>query len=126
MNYKVLSLIVASGLSLGTTIPSYADGSLGDVASLFGSATATVVTVPEGILIDSLYRSPKKTWHTLAEKFGDEKGLGQNVAGALLGIPIGFAWGIPAGAMRGAKHGMGTGWEKPFSGESFKVGLGED
>ena len=125
MKNKVLSLIVAFGLSLGMTIPSYADGALGDVASLFGSATATVIDTPEGILVDSLYRSPKKTWHTLAEKFGDENGLSENVAGALLGIPIGFAWGIPAGALRGAKHGMGSGWEKPFSKDSYIVGLEE-
>ena len=124
MNNRVVSLLAAVGLLMYAPLPSHA-GALGDVASLFGSATATVIDIPEGILVDSLYRSPKNAWKALAGHFGDENGFQQNVAGALIGIPVGFVWGIPAGALRGAKHGMGTGWEKPFSTESYIVGLEE-
>ena len=46
--------------------------------------------------------------------------------GVSIGVPVGMVWGVPAGALRGAKHGMGTGWEKPFSTASVVVGLGED
>lgn len=98
---------------------------MGDAGSLLGSTAATIVDVPEGILYDALWRMPMKTWHALADRFGDEHGLQQNVAGAVIGIPVGFLWGIPEGAIRGGRHGMTSGWEKPFSTDSFLV-FGEE
>lgn len=112
-------------MGLGSIAPSHADG-LGSIASFFGSTTAMVVDIPQGVVIDSLYRSPKNAWHALAGHFGDEKGFQQNVAGAVIGIPVGMVWGVPAGFLRGAKHAMDSGWEKPFSTESFIVGMGDD
>lgn len=124
---KSIVLSFAAVLSLTTALPSYADdNALGSIASFFGSSAAVILDVPQGILVDSLWRVPLKTQRTLAEKFGDEKGFQQNVAAAFIGVPVGMVWGVPAGALRGAKHGMGTGWEKPFSTESFIVGMGED
>lgn len=121
MKKKLSVLTAALALLVGTASPSYADGPLGDVASLFGSVTATIFDIPEGILVYSLYRCPLRTTQYLADKFGDDKGFQQNVAGAVLGIPTGFVWGIPYGAIRGGRHGMTTGWEKPFSTESYIV-----
>ena len=80
-----------------------------------------LIDTPEGVLYHSLWNCPKKTSHYLAESFGDENGLGQNLAGMVLGFPTGFLWGIPYGAIKGAKHGIGVGWEKPFSTESYLV-----
>jgi hypothetical protein len=126
MNKKSLVLVAATLMSFGIATPSHAEnGILNNVLSLFGSVTATIVGVPEGILVDSLYRMPLKTTKVLAEKFGDEKGFQQNVAGAVIGIPVGFVWGIPYGAVRGGRHGMTTGWEKPFQTESFIVSSDE-
>ena len=121
---KLVLLAVASLTVLGAT-PSYASDVVGGVASLVGSTAATVVDVPEGILVDSLWTQPMKATHGFATHFGDEKGFEQNVVGALLGIPFGIVWGIPHGALRGARHGMSTGWEKPFSTDSFMVGMDE-
>lgn len=122
MKNKAIAFLAAGAIFLGVASPSFAEGgALGSVGSFFGAVTATIIDIPEGMIIDSLYRSPKKTWHNLAEAFGDEKGFQQNVAGAAIGIPVGFAWGIPSGAIRGGKHGWGTGWEKPFSTESYIV-----
>ena len=121
-----LVLTLASVLGLGVSAPSYADGGLGSVASFFGSTTAVVLDVPQGMVVDGLYNSPKNAWHALAGHFGDEKGFQQNVAGAVIGIPVGIVWGIPAGALRGAKHGLSAGWEKPFSTDSFIVGMDSD
>jgi len=104
---------------LGTATPSLANDAVNSVASFAGSTAATIVGVPEGILVDSLWRMPLKTTHALADRFGDEKGFQQNVVGAVLGIPVGFLWGIPEGAIRGGRHGMSEGWEKPFSTDSF-------
>lgn len=118
---KLGLLTLAAALAVGTATPSFADGVVGGAASLAGSTVATVVDVPQAMVVDSLWHMPMKTWHALAERFGDEKGFEQNVVGAIIGIPVGMVWGIPTGALRGAKHGMGTGWEKPFSTESFLV-----
>lgn len=121
MNKKPWILLVASALFAGGALPSYADGKLGDVGSLLGSVTATIIDIPEGILVDSLYRMPLKTTRALADKFGDENGFQQNVVGGLIGIPVGFLWGIPYGAIHGGRHGMTVGWDKPFSTESYIV-----
>lgn len=127
MNKKSIILSLAGVLSLTTALPSYAaDNALGGIASFFGSSAAVILDVPQGILVDSLWRVPLKTQRSLAEAFGDEKGFQQNVAATVIGVPVGMVWGVPAGALRGAKHGMGTGWEKPFSTESFVVGLGDE
>jgi hypothetical protein len=116
---KLALMTVAAALAVGTATPSYADGPVNSVCSFVGSTAAVIVGVPEGIVVDSLWRMPLKTWHTLADKFGDDKGFQQNVAGAVIGIPVGFVWGIPEGAIRGGRHGMTSGWEKPFSTDSF-------
>ena len=121
MKKQFLLLLSASALAIGMATPSNAENALNSVGSFFGSVTATIIDVPEGIVVDSLYRVPKKTWHYLADKFGNENGGEQNIAGAMLGIPAGFVMGIPYGAIHGGKHGWSTGWEKPFSTESYLV-----
>ncbi len=121
MKNKTWILTAAAALLASTVTPSYADGPLKSVGSLLGSVTATVFDAPEGVLYYSLWRCPLKTTQYLAEKFGDAKGFQQNVAGAVLGVPTGFLWGMPYGAIRGAGHGMKTGWDKPFSTDSFIV-----
>lgn len=123
---KSVLLTVASLLALGTSTPSHANDAVNGVVSFVGSTAAMVVDVPQAMIVDSLYHQPVRVQRTLATHFGDEKGLQQNVVGALLGFPFGVVWGIPTGALRGAKHGLGTGWEKPFSTESFMVLQYED
>jgi len=127
MKKTALVLALASAMTLGINAPSFAgDNGLGSIASFFGSVSAVTFDVPTGMVVDSLYRVPLKTEHSLASAFGDEKGFQENVAAIVIGIPVGMVWGVPAGFLRGAKHGMGTGWEKPFSTDSFLVGMGDD
>jgi len=123
MKKKLFALIAAGAMVISTSAPAFADDSspLGAVGSLLGATSAVIVDVPEGILWHSLWNCPLKTTQYLAEAFGDKNGLGQNLAGAVLGIPTGFLWGIPYGAIMGGKHGMTSGWDKPFSTESFLV-----
>lgn len=118
---KSVLLTLASMLALGTATPSFANEATNNFASFLGSTSAMLVDVPQGMIVDSLWHQPVRTTHKLATAFGDEKGFEQNVVGALIGIPVGFVWGIPSGALRGAKHGLGAGWEKPFSTDSFLV-----
>src|ERR1700722_6161480 len=109
MKKTALVLSIASAATLGMNAPSFAaDGALGGIASFFGSVTATAVDVPTAMVIDTLWRVPRKTEHALADKFGDEKGLEQNIAATVIGVPVGAVWGVPAGFLRGAKHGLGT------------------
>lgn len=123
---KSVLLGIASLVALGTATPSYANEAVNNFASFLGSSAATIVDVPQAMVVDTLWHQPLRTQRALAEKFGDEKGFQQNVVGAVIGFPVGMLWGIPSGALRGAKHGMGTGWEKPFSTESFLVVKYED
>jgi len=122
MNNKALALIAAGVMSLCAALPSMAaDGPLGSAASAAGSITAVIVDTPEGILVDSLWKCPHRTQRYLAEKFGDEKGFGQNLVGFVIGWPVGMVWGVPYGAVDGMVHGYKSGWEKPFSVESFNM-----
>ena len=127
MKNQVLTLLTAAAVAVGAALPSFADSSvLGGVGSFFGATTATFVDVPEGIIVDSLYRCPKKCWKSLAYHLGDNHDQGlcwlsQNMMGIFVGIPVGVVWGVPYGAIHGGHHAWDTGWEKPFSTESFIV-----
>jgi hypothetical protein len=120
MKRQLLLLLAACSVSVGLVRPASA-GVMGDVAGVCGATTAVIVDAPEGVLLDSLWRCPNHYRHSLAEAFGDEKGLGQNVVGAIIGIPYGVVVGIPVGAIQGTRHGWTSGWDKPFSTDSFVV-----
>ncbi|MCA9805692.1 MAG: hypothetical protein KC777_27160 [Cyanobacteria bacterium HKST-UBA02] len=123
MKNKLIALMTAGAMTMSMAAPALADDStpLGAVGALLGATTATIIDTPEGVVYHSLYNCPLKTTKYLAEAFGDSEGLGQNVVGAILGIPVGMVWGIPYGAITGMMYGMRTGWEKPFSTESYIV-----
>lgn len=121
MKTKTLSFLIALVISSGLALPANADGILGGVGSMFGAVTATLFDVPEGIVVESLWRQPYKTQRLLAEHFGDSDGFQQNVAAFVLGVPYGFVYGMPYGAVHGARYGWKTGWEQPFSTESYLV-----
>jgi hypothetical protein len=128
-NKTALTLLASFAVALGFAAPSIADGGpVGSAKSAAGATTAFLVDVPEGVVVDSLYRCPKKAWHSLAVAFGDNPKsdfglcyLGQQAMGVFVGVPCGIVWGVPYGAYHGAKHGLGEGWDKPFSGESYIV-----
>ncbi|MFN8552264.1 MAG: hypothetical protein U0103_12315 [Candidatus Obscuribacterales bacterium] len=121
MKNKMLMLLSAAVVSIGTAAPSFADGPLSSGASLIGATTAVIIDTPEGAIIGGVYSGPKHCWHGLASAFGDENGWKQNIVGAVMGIPIGMVFGVPYGAVHGLYHGANTGWEKPFSTESYIV-----
>lgn len=123
MNKRTLSMLISGAIALGTATPSFADddGPVHNAVGVGGVVTGVFVDVPQGIVVDSLYRVPMKCQRTLAEHFGDSKGFGQNVAGVVIGFPVGMVWGVPYGALHGAKHAFNKGWEKPFSTESYIV-----
>jgi hypothetical protein len=120
MKRQLLLVLAACTVLVGLVRPAVA-GVMGDVAGVFGASTAVVVDAPEGLLLGSLWRCPKHYSHSLAEAFGDEHGLGQKVAGGLIGVPYGVVVGIPVGTIQGTRHGWTSGWDKPFGKDSFIV-----
>src|SRR5882757_4552878 len=117
MKNKMILSLAALALSVSTVAPALADGP----GSFFGSATALPIDVPEGVVVDSLWYAPKSASKALAVAFGDEHGTLQKIVGTTIGVPVGFVWGIPYGAIHGAKHAIGSGWDKPFSTDSYIV-----
>lgn len=117
------SFVLASTLVGALVAPSFAaDDTFQSIVffpvRLLGSATGTVIGVPEGAVKDGVKGSMMATkW--VAEKLGDEDGTYQTWAGAMLGGPFGLAGGMAYGTFDGGWHGMKTGYEKPFSKDSF-------
>lgn len=118
MKNKATFTLAAVLAACAFTSPVLADN---QVVSLFGASTATVIDTPEGVLVDSLYNVPKTATKGLAEAFGDANGWKQQIVGAVIGIPTGFVFGIPYGACHGMHHAWTTGWDKPFSMNSFII-----
>jgi hypothetical protein len=123
MKSKLLSMSAAalSVTALSFCAPAFADGIVGTGASLVGSTTALLIDVPQGAVVSSTVKVPYSATKGLAAAFGDENGWKQNIVGAVIGVPTGFVFGIPYGAIKGAKHALSVGWDKPFSAESFIV-----
>lgn len=85
---------------------------------LVGAGVGTAIGIPEGAVKDGVKGAMMSTkW--LAEKLGDEDGTYQTWAGAILAGPFGAAGGAVYGTFDGGWHGMKTGYEKPFSKDSF-------
>ena len=118
---KKSAVLLAVFATLGMSSASFADGTLDTGKSFVGSSVAMVVDVPEGIIVNTLYKCPYKATKSLAETFGDENGWKQNIVGAVIGIPAGAVFGVPYGAVKGGQHAMSVGWDKPFSSEAFVV-----
>ena len=118
---KTNSLILSALVCIGLAAPAMADGMAAKGKSALGSSTAFVVDVPEGMVVDSTVKCPVKCTRSLAEAFGDEKGWKQKIVGTLFGVPSGAVFGVPYGCVAGGKHALSTGWDKPFSKESFVV-----
>lgn len=119
MKSRIASTLLASAVALSACLPALADG--GGPVGAVGAATATIIDTPEGMVVDSLYGCPMKASKGLASAFGDENGWKQQIVGAVIGIPTGFVFGIPYGACHGMHHAWNTGYEKPFSVDSFVV-----
>lgn len=117
------SLVLAVALAGSIVAPSYADDSTFQQIVQFpvkvlGSAVSTVIGVPEGAVKDGVKGAQMSTkW--VAGKLGDEDGKGQTFFGAVLGGPVGLVGGAAYGCFDGGWHGMKTGFEKPFTKESF-------
>jgi hypothetical protein len=69
--------------------------------------------------IDGGYHGMLKGDKHVAGKFGDEKGMGQEVAAVPIGGSTGLVLGGGCGVGHGFAHGWKLGWDKPFSRWSY-------
>jgi len=85
---------------------------------LVGSGVGSAIGVPEGVVKDGVKGALMSTkW--LSNKLGDQDGTYQTWAGAIIAGPVGIVGGGAYGAFDGVWHGLKTGYEKPFSKDSF-------
>jgi len=83
-----------------------------------GSSVGFLVGMPLGAVKDDVKGAQMGTkW--VAGKLGNEDGVPQTWAGAILGAPFGIAGGAAYGTFDGGWHGIVTGYEKPFSKDAF-------
>ena len=117
------SFILASAVVGTMSAPSYAGDDTFQTICLLpvraaGSGIGTVIGVPLGAVKDGVKGSMKSTkW--VAGKLGNEDGNVQVFFGSILGGPVGAVGAGAYGVFDGGWHGMKTGFEKPFSKESF-------
>lgn len=124
MHKKLAASFMLALTVVGSMVaPSYADDTTFQAVCLFpvrlvGSGVSTVLGVPLGMAKDGTKGSIIATkWG--AGKLGNEDGKYQTIFGAMLAGPFGLAGGATYGAFDGAWHGMRTGYEKPFTKDSF-------
>lgn len=84
-----------------------------------GAISGAVICGAASGPVDGGYHGSLRGTKHVAAKFGDEKGLGQQVAAVPIGGTAGLVLGGGSGAFHGVKHGWKTGWEKPFSRWSY-------
>jgi hypothetical protein len=83
-----------------------------------GSSVGFAVGVPLGAVKDGVKGAMMSTkW--VAGKLGNEEGTPHQIIGAVVGAPFGIAGGAAYGTFDGGWHGITTGYEKPFSKDSF-------
>jgi hypothetical protein len=122
---KIVSYVAVAATIIGSSVlPSMAgDDKVANVVGfpfkVTGSALSTVWGVPLGMTKGGVEGSMKTTKY-VAGKLGDEECPCKLVAGSILGGPFGVVGGAAYGSVAGAIHGAKTGYEKPFSMESFR------
>src|ERR1700722_5927727 len=115
---------VAAAIIGSSMLPSLADDSKVESACAFpfkvtGAALSTVWGVPIGMTKGGVEGGMKTTKYA-AGKMGNEECPLRLAACSLIAGPFGVVGGAAYGSVTGAIHGAKTGYEKPFSVESFR------
>lgn len=118
------SFILASTLVGSLVLPSYAgdDDTFKSIVLIpvrvLGMGVGTTVGVPLGAVKDGV-KGARQSSKWVAGKLGNEDAGVPQFFGAVIGGPVGLVGGGAYGTFDGAWHGMKTGYEKPFSKDSF-------
>lgn len=128
MNMKSLGRILCSALAvLGAAAPALAldyeaKPIMWVIQAPFRTAGAVSGALVSGLVsgpIDQGYHGSIRGTRHVATKFGDEKGVSQQVVAVPIGGSAGMVLGGVEGGYKGMKHGWKLGWEKPFSRWSY-------
>lgn len=119
----VPNMLVASAIIGSSVLPSFAASvGAGDVCAfpfkVVGCGLGTVAGVPLGVTKGGVQGSIKTTKY-VAKTMGNEDSMLRLAAGAVVGGPFGAAGGASYGCVKGVIHGAKSGYNKPFSKESF-------
>lgn len=120
---KFASYVAVAATVIGSSAPCFADDMAGKALAfpfkVTGSAISTVWGVPLGLTKGGVEGSMKTT-KMVADKMGDKECPVKTAVAAVVGGPFGAVGGGAVGSVKGAIHGAKTGYEKPFSMESFR------
>lgn len=128
MNMKSLGLVLCSALAVvGAAAPAFAldyeaKPIMWVIQAPFRTAGAVSGALVSGLVsgpVDQGYHGSIRGTHHVATKFGDEKGVSQQVVAVPIGGSAGMVLGGVEGGYKGMKHGWKLGWEKPFSRWSY-------
>ncbi len=123
LNKLASSFILASAI-IGTMIaPSYADDDTFKSIVFFpirvaGLGAGTLVGVPMGAIKDG-WKGAASSSKWVAGKTGKENCTCSTIFGGIVGGPVGALGGSAYGVFDGSWHGLKTGYDKPFSKDSF-------
>lgn len=121
---KFVSYVAVAATIIGAGLPAMADGFVEDACAfpfkVTGSALSTAWGVPLGVTKGGVEGSMKAT-KFVAGKMGNEECPVRLTAAAVLGGPFGAVGGAAVGSVKGVVHGAKSGYEKPFSMDSFRL-----
>lgn len=124
LNKLAGSFILASALVGSLVAPCFAadDDTFKSIVLIpvrvLGSGVGTGLGMPLGAVKDGVKGAGKSSkW--VAGKLGNEDAGVPQFFGAIIGGPVGMLGGGAYGVFDGGWHGMKTGYEKPFSKDSF-------
>ena len=117
------SLAMASAFIFTSIAPSFAGdeyckGICGFPLRLAGCGISTVLGVPLGSFKDSV-KGGQAAAKYVAKTLGNEDGDLHMLVGYVVGAPAGATFGAAVGSVDGLVHGFKTGYDKPFSSDSF-------
>jgi len=120
---KFVSYVAVTATVIGVSVlPSFADDMAGKALAfpfkVTGSSISTIWGVPLGLTKGGV-EGGMKTTKIVADKMGDKECPVKTTVAAVVGGPFGVVGGAAYGSVAGAIHGAKTGYEKPFSMESF-------
>jgi hypothetical protein len=118
----VANILMASAIIGGSALPCFAGMETDDIATfpikLVGSGISTVLGAPLGATKGSVEGSIKTTKYA-AKTMGNEDGTVHLIVGSVVAGPFGAVGGAAYGCVTGLIHGAKTGYNHPFSKESF-------
>ena len=120
---KFASYVAVAATIIGSSVLPTLALDAGEVMAIpfkvVGSSLSTVAGAPLGMTKGGVEGGMKTTKY-VADKMGDKECPVKTTIAAVVGGPFGVVGGAAVGGVKGVIHGAKTGYDKPFSMESFQ------